>query len=325
MSGSLSCTTWHLPYLQTLDISDNSFSGSIPDSLSNLKNLRRLGLSKNAFTGEIPVSLASLTHLEELYLDSNYLIGPIPSSFSSLLRLQRLEVQENSLSGEFPDLGALKDLNYVDASYNQISGLLPSTLPTSLVELSIRKNNLQGNLPENVGDLEFLQVLDLSHNQLSGPILSVLFDHPSLQQLTLSYNNFTFLQVPGTIGSTSKLIALDLSNNDLQGILPGFFGLMPKLSALSLEHNKFTGMIPTQYALKAAVPAAHTSPFNRLLLGGNYLFGPIPGPLMGLKPGSANVSLADNCLYRCPDEFFFCRGGNQKSLVDCKSFRPRIP
>ncbi|XWS25854.1 hypothetical protein CRYUN_Cryun27aG0102800 [Craigia yunnanensis] len=173
--------------------------------------------------------------------------------------------------------------------------------------------------------MRFLQVLGLSHNILSGSILSVLFNHPSLEQLTLSCNNFSFLQVPGDMGLNSNLIALDLSYNELRGFLPASMASMPKLAALSLEHNKFTGMIPSQYALKAAVPGNSTSSFERLLLGGNYLFGPIPGPLLGLKPGSAEVSLVDNCFYRCPDAFFFCRGGDQKSSLDCKSFGLRIP
>lgn len=72
---------------------------------------------------------------------------------------------------------------------------------------------------------------------------------------------------------------------------------MPNLSALSLEHNKFIGMIPTQFALKVAAPGANTTSFEGLLWGSNYLFGPIPAPLMGMKPGFANVSLVDNCLY----------------------------
>ncbi|KAJ6681097.1 hypothetical protein OIU74_019552 [Salix koriyanagi] len=294
-SGSLSSTTWNLPYLQTLDVADNSFYGSIPDSLSNLTRLRRLSLSMNLLSGEMPVSLVSLAHLEELYLD-----------------------KETVSMDPYHQASTLFD--------NQISGEVPSTLPVSLVELSMRNNKLRGKLPVYVGDLEFLQVLDLSHNNLSGPILSVLFDHPSLQQLTLSHNNFTFLQVPGSVGLTSKLIAFDSSYNDLRGILPGFLCSMPKLSALSLENNKFTGMIPTRYALKVAVPGSKSSSLERLLLGGNYLFGPIPAALVGLKPGSANVSLVDNCLYRCPDTFFFCQGGDQKSLVDCKKrFQPVMP
>ncbi|XVF36015.1 hypothetical protein REPUB_Repub19eG0021700 [Reevesia pubescens] len=324
-SGLLTSTSWNLPYLQTLDISDNSFSGLIPDSFSNLTRLRRLCLSTNALSGEIPVFLGSLSHLEELYLDNNHLHGPIPSSFNNLTSLNRLEIQQNDISGEFPNLVSLKNLYFLDVSDNNISGGVPATLPASLVELSIRNNKLGGNIPVNIDNMRFLQVLDLSHNILSGSILSVLFDHPSLEQITLSNNSFSFLQVPGNMGSNSNLIALDLSYNKIRGFLPAFLASMPKLSALSLEHNKFTGMIPALYALKAAIPGNNTSSFERLLLGGNYLFGPIPGPLLGLKPGSADVSLVDNCLYRCPDAFFFCRGGDQKSLVDCKNFGPSIP
>ncbi|KAF8377885.1 hypothetical protein HHK36_031273 [Tetracentron sinense] len=324
-AGSLSSTTWNLPYLEILDLVDNFFSGSIPDSLSNLTRLRRLGLSRNSFSGEIPTSIGSLSNLEELYLDNNRLQGSIPESLKGLVSLKRLELQGNKLSGEFPDLGSLKSLFFLDTSDNGISGRVPGTLPASLVEISMRNNNLEGNLPENIGVLGFLQVMDLSHNQLSGTVLSVLFDHPSLQQLTLSHNEFLFLEVPGNMGIHSELIALDLSNNELGGLLPAFLAIMPKLSALSLEQNRFTGMIPSQYALKAVFPEVGMSPFVRLLLGGNYLFGPIPGPLMALKPGSAIVSLVDNCLFRCPETFFFCQGGVQKSLMKCKSFGPVIP
>uniref|UniRef100_A0A2N9IXF3 Leucine-rich repeat-containing N-terminal plant-type domain-containing protein n=1 Tax=Fagus sylvatica TaxID=28930 RepID=A0A2N9IXF3_FAGSY len=284
-------------------------------------------LSRNSLTGQIPNSLNSLSQLEELYLDNNQLHGSIPSTLNELVNLKRLEIQRNNLSGEIPNLGSLKKLYFFDASDNQLSGEVPVTLPPSLFELSVRNNNLQGKLTDHIAKMGYLQVLDLCHNSLSGPVISILFEHRSLQQLTLSHNNFTSLEVAGDY-NRSRLIAIDLSYNELRGLLPGFIGLMPKLSALSLEHNKFSGMIPTEYAMKAAASVhdgSGTSSFARLLLGGNYLFGLIPDALMGLKPGSVNVSLVDNCLYMCPDKFFFCQGGDQKSLVDCKSFWPMIP
>ncbi|KAK1587852.1 hypothetical protein Q3G72_017456 [Acer saccharum] len=326
-SGSLSTVSFNLPYLQTLDLSNNYFSGYIPDSFSNLTRLSQLGLSRNSFSGEIPTSIGSLSSLEELYLDNNNLQGPIPASFNGLLSLKKLEIQSNKLTGQFPDLGLLKNLYFLDTSDNQITGQLPSSLPSSLVQISMRNNNLQGNIPETIKLLNFLQVLDLSHNRLSDSVPSFLFNHPSLQQLTLSFNHFTSIQAPSILMSSieSQLIAVDLSDNELQGLLPMFMSLMPGLSALSLENNKFTGMIPTQYAIKLALPGSGVAPFERLLLGGNYLFGPIPGLFMDLKPGSANVRLADNCLYRCPVSFFFCQGADQKSVLECKEFSPDIP
>lgn len=181
-------------------------------------------------------------------------------------------------------------------------------------------------VPDSFTNSTYLQVLDLSHNRLSGSVPALLFDGaPSLQQLVLSFNQFTSVQVPACLGTQSELIAVDLSNNELQGFLPAFMALMPRLSALSLENNKLTGMIPIQYALKTVVTGSGISPFARLLLGGNYLFGSIPDPLMGLKPGSVNVRLVDNCLIRCPVIFFFCQGGDQKSSSECRSFNPAIP
>ncbi|XP_068314937.1 LRR receptor-like serine/threonine-protein kinase ERECTA [Pyrus communis] len=326
-SGSLSSLSWNFPYLQTLDLSNNFFSGSIPDSLSNLTRLSRLGLSANSFSGAIPGSIGSLSNLQELFLDNNRLDGAIPPSLNGLAQLKRLELQGNRLGGEFPELVSLQSLYYLDVSNNAISGGVPINFPPSLLQISMRNNSLEGSIPENIKQLGFLQVLDLSHNHLGGAVPAHLFNHPSLQQLTLSFNQFTSVQSPVSLspGTHSELIALDLSNNDLRGMLPPFMAAMPKLSALTLENNKFTGMIPTQYAFKVAVPGPGVSAFDRLLLGGNYLFGPIPGPLLRLKPGSANVGLGDNCLYRCPRVFFFCQGGDQKSFHECRSFGPMIP
>eukprot|EP00262_Sarcandra_glabra_P008770 TRINITY_DN2249_c0_g1_i1.p1 TRINITY_DN2249_c0_g1~~TRINITY_DN2249_c0_g1_i1.p1 ORF type:complete len:439 (-),score=11.54 TRINITY_DN2249_c0_g1_i1:23-1294(-) len=325
-TGLLTRSSWNLPYLETLDLADNFFSGPIPQSLGNLTRLRRLTLSRNSFSGEIPDSLGnSLSTLEELYLDNNLLQGPIPPSFTGLQSLRRLELQSNKVFGEFPDLGSLQNLYFFDGSDNMISGPFPTTLPASLVEISMRNNALSGEVPDTIGDLQFLQVLDVSNNRLSGSLMSVLFNHPSLQQLTLSHNRFSGLQEPGDSGLTSELIAMDLGYNELTGFLPSFMAMMPKLSALSLENNRYTGMIPFQYAVKAVVPGTGVAPFERLLLSGNYLYGPIPSPMMKMKPGSAMVSLVDNCLIRCPSAFFFCVGGVQKSLSSCKSFSPVIP
>lgn len=326
-SGSLSSVSWNnLPYLETLDLSNNYFSGFIPDSLSNLTRLIRLAMSRNAFSGAIPASIGSLSSLEELYLDNNNLEGTIPASFNGLFSLKRLEIQSNKLTGEFPELGSLKNLYFLDASDNAISGQVPATLPSSLVQISMRNNKLEGTIPESFRFFPSLQVMDLSNNKLSDSVPFFLFNHPSLQQLTLSFNHFASIQSPAVLTTVqSQLIAVDLSNNEIQGFLPLFMALMPTLSAVSLENNKFTGMIPTLYAIKVVMPGSGMAPFQRLLLGGNYLSGPIPGLFMELQPGSANIRLADNCLYRCSFSFFFCQGADQKSLLECKRFSPGIP
>lgn len=329
-SASLTSISWNLiPHLRSLDLTGNNFSGPIPTSLANLTRLTRLTLSSNSLSGPIPPSLGLLSTLKELSLDNNALLtGPIPDTFSGLIHLERLEIQGNKLNGEFPDLSPLSNLYFLDCSQNSISGQLQTTnFPGSLVEISMRNNNLTGSLPEGTWmNLPLLQVLDLSYNQLVGSVPPTLFTHPSLQQLALSNNNLTSIDLPTALATHSVLIAIDLSNNRLSGLLPGFLALMPKLSALTLENNSFMGLIPTQYAFKAVSPLPGVAPFQRLLLGGNYLFGPIPDPLMKLQPGSTRINLTDNCLLVCPSTLFFCQGGDQKSLVECRSsIGPVIP
>ncbi|XP_058777808.1 receptor-like protein 53 [Vicia villosa] len=322
-SGSLSSIAWgNLPYLETLDLSNNYFTGSIPDSLSNLTRLSRLSLSSNSFTGEIPSSIGtSLVNLQELYLDNNNLQGTIPSSFNNLKSLTRLELQRNKLTGKITDLSSLVNLYHMDLSDNGFSDN-PFSFPVSLVQISIRNNNISGGLAsEAFKNLMYLQVLDFTSNKINGYVPSIFFQLPSLQQLTLSFNEFSSIEAPsfGTVTQSlqSELIAVDLSNNQLQGFLPSFLAFLPRLSSLSLENNRFTGLIPVQFALKTVFPGTGVAPFGRLLLGGNYLLGGIPRPLLVLKQDSANVSLVDNCLFRCPHVFFFCQGGQQKSSSEC--------
>ncbi|XP_047953958.1 leucine-rich repeat receptor-like serine/threonine-protein kinase SKM1 [Salvia hispanica] len=312
-----------LPFLQTLDLSSNNFSGPIPSSLSLLPLLRRLSLSRNSLSGPIPPSLSSLSLLQQLYLDNNLLTDSIPPL--NLPNLNRLELQSNQLTASLPDLTLLPNLNFLDASDNSLSGALPSSLPPSLIELVARNNQFDGEIPSI--EAPSLQVLDLSHNKLTGSVPASFFTHPNLEQLTLSFNQLESVETPADSGLTSPLISVDLSNNRVRGFLPGFMGLMPRLSALSLENNELTGPIPIEYAMKVLGSGlgSGSAQFERLLLGGNYLFGAIPGGFLDLKAGSLTVRLGDNCLYRCPLRYFFCEGGVQKSFEQCRALGPFVP
>ncbi|KAK8940404.1 hypothetical protein KSP39_PZI009696 [Platanthera zijinensis] len=328
-SGVLLPSIWSLPFLQSLDLADNRLHGSIPPlppAVTSLPPfLRRISLSRNCLSGPIPVFPISPA-LEELYLDGNYLSGPMPAPpFPSL---RRLEIQSNNLSGQLPDLRLLSNLNFLDASNNSLSGPFPTAaLPPSLFELSMRSNLLAGGLPGTaLAALPSLQVLDLSHNALSGPVPAAAFEHTALEQLVLAGNGFEWMERPADGGAASQMVALDLSHNRLGGVLPDFIGSMPRLTAVILEDNRFTGLIPAQYAMRAAGRGGSVFlPFERLLLGANYLYGPIPGLMQEMKEGTAVVSLADNCLFRCPEELFFCAGGEQKPTGICRDLNPMIP
>lgn len=89
----------------TIDLSDNEFSGTIPQSIGKLNSLKYLNLSHNSLTGNIPASLGNISELESLDLSSNQLVGEIPGQLTRLTFLSTLNVSFNNLVGEIPRSG----------------------------------------------------------------------------------------------------------------------------------------------------------------------------------------------------------------------------
>ncbi|EFJ15851.1 hypothetical protein SELMODRAFT_117682 [Selaginella moellendorffii] len=314
-NGTLSPSLGSLTALQVLDFSGNSFHGTIPASLGQLTSLIKLDLSRNSFTGAIPDTISQLSNLSYLSVANNHLEGPIPSSIANLSTIERLFLHNNQLAGKIPSLDGLQRLSYFDASNNRLSEL-PLKLPVSLLQLSLRSNQLGGSFPQNLVQLQGLEVLDLSYNQFVGHLDSSLFELPSLQQLTVSHNQISSLGVPRLSNVESELVAVDISYNQLEGALPVFLANISRLSALSLRYNNFSGTIPYEFASKASSASNEVQPLMRLFLDGNYLIGEVPQPFLEV-PGRFSASFIYNCLAKCPESFAFCQGGGQRPKSEC--------
>ncbi|KAL7596955.1 hypothetical protein Lser_V15G29317 [Lactuca serriola] len=88
--GEISHSLVNLTYLIYLDLSRNSFHGTIPAIIGSLTQLRSLYLGYNNLNGTIPRSIGSLTELRQLDLSYNSLYGTIPPEFGNLTNLQLL-------------------------------------------------------------------------------------------------------------------------------------------------------------------------------------------------------------------------------------------
>ncbi|CAL2252044.1 unnamed protein product [Prunus armeniaca] len=95
--------------LQTFDLYDNQFLGSIPTAIFNLSALRTIDLGNNELSGIIPREIGNLTMPKEIHLYSNNfkgdnkLSGTIPSFISNgSNKLTRLDINANLFFGFIP-------------------------------------------------------------------------------------------------------------------------------------------------------------------------------------------------------------------------------
>ncbi|GAY69411.1 hypothetical protein CUMW_271760 [Citrus unshiu] len=116
------------PNLKSLDLWNNSLSGSIPPQIGSLSKLKCLYLHGNNLTGTIPKEIGSLRNLEMPFLSSNNLNGIIPKEIGSLRNLRGLFLYSNKLSGVLPqEIGNLKSLTelYLSLDFNRFNGTIP--------------------------------------------------------------------------------------------------------------------------------------------------------------------------------------------------------
>ena len=265
-----------------IKLSDNHLNGTLPLELQFLKDVFELELSKNNLRGDLPERLPE--SLRVLHLGENRFTNQVPEAWGEHANLKVLDLHENNLQGSLPPFNSLRILN---AEHNFLTGNLPTTpslegmvlnnnrfsgtissdLPSQLKELSVRENHLQGFVPESVGQLSLLQVLNLGENYLTGG-LEFCSQLVSLNQLYIAKNRFT-----GGLPSFSApfLTILVASHNELAGSLPDAIGELSKLATLELDHNRFDGSIPSTIA--------KLSELKVLNLSENDLVGSLPAPL----------------------------------------------
>ncbi|CAM0945264.1 unnamed protein product [Alopecurus aequalis] len=207
-----------------------------------------------------------------------------------------------------------------------------TTPPFRVSSLNLTSQNLQGQISPSLGNLTFLEYLDLSVNNFGGSIpllnnlqhlrlLFLLDNHlqgifpdaltncSTLEFLDLSVNQLTGV-IPPRIGNLTKLVAMSLQRNNFTGSIPPALGTIATLYQLSLAENQLSGQIPHQLwqmpkivqldlnvnSLSGGIPQSlpNMSSLQELSLSGNMLGGSLPSNIGDALPSLQSLFLGDN-------------------------------
>ncbi|KAE8099116.1 hypothetical protein FH972_017121 [Carpinus fangiana] len=270
LTGQITFTRWEeLLNLEVLDLSNNSLEGNIPISLFSLPSLSLLALSNNRFSGQLTeFSIVSSDRLRCVDLNNNNLEGPIPMSIFELRGLDTLLLSWNNFSGslQLNVIPTMRELIFLDLSHNSLDSSKLKTFPhflrneSALSNLDLSDNQLDGEIPNWIWELPYLNFLNLSYNYLetldfhllnmsfassidlrSNQLQGQLSVFPkAAQYLDFSMNNFSSV-IPVSIGFPSFLL---LSRNKLYGRPNASW---PMLQIVDIASNNFTGMLPIKH------------------------------------------------------------------------------
>ncbi|XP_047982067.1 receptor like protein 22-like [Salvia hispanica] len=219
LNSSFHSKLFQIPSLQNVDLSENSLSGSIGPFLGT-GSFESLVLTRNNFSGSIPSSIGNLENLSMLDLSFCQFSGTIPSTFANLTKLVHVDLQYNLFTGSIPTalFEGLSNLSYLRLNSNSFSGHIPHSLFAlpSMKRLHLKSNKFTGLVEEfPIVNVSSMVLLDLRDNRLEGPIPSSLFQLQSLELLLLSGNMFNGTVQLDKIRDLANLTSLDLSGNNL--------------------------------------------------------------------------------------------------------------
>lgn len=248
---------YKLHLLEVLDI--NMQNGMSKDyevtGISGLKNLRVVHLynPNQQLTNEVLANpnieeltiqyskgldfdFSQMLNLKKLKLDMNEL-AVFPPSIFKLKQLQELNVSSNRLSSIGSEIGEMKNLKVLILGNNNLTNLSAELNNcTELTKLSLDHNSNLKNLFENIGNLNKLENLNISHCGLS-ELPKSLEECVMLKTLDAQHNELTKIEF--SFGDMLQMDKLYLQYNQIASIDSSLFS-RATLTRLDLSRNKLT-------------------------------------------------------------------------------------
>jgi Leucine-rich repeat (LRR) protein/serine/threonine protein kinase len=201
----------------------------------------------------------------------------------------------------------------LDVSHLGLTGTLsPAVGELERLEvLNLTDNAVSGRIPASLGRLRRLSYLSLCDNEFEGGIPDALRNCTALAVAFLDRNNLTG-NVPEWLGSLSNLTVLGLSRNALSGRIPPSLGNVTSLQMLRLDQNFLKGGIPDaisrlpdlqsfkvyQNRLTGVIPPGffNMSSLQEFSLAKNFFHGELPADAGARWPNLKSLFLGGNNL-----------------------------
>jgi hypothetical protein len=176
----------------------------------------------------------------------------------------------------------------VNLRQQNVQGQIPDDLGllTDMTTLILQSNRLTGTIPSSLGFMTALTDLGLGENELNGTIPLSIGDLTALQRLQLWKNKLSGT-IPASFQGLTALKDLGLSENVLTGTIPLTLGALTAITSLQLFKNQLNGKIPLSLGALTAM--------RDFDLSGNQLSGTIPSTLFALT-ALKTLLLSDNGL-----------------------------
>lgn len=222
----------------------NHLEGTLPDELFELAYLERLVLDSprhhntyddssmedwNLISGdlnELGPKIARLTNLKELNFRGlvNITCGDIPDEIW-MSQIEKIDLSQVPIKGCItPAIGNATNLRYLDICRNNRKTDLHGTIPAEITKLKHLEDiqlwgnsHLTGPVPENIGDMTSLNVINVNMCALSGTIPESLFKLKNLVRFDAACN---FLEGEFDLNRLNEFPELDMFaiDGNMQGV-----------------------------------------------------------------------------------------------------------
>jgi Leucine-rich repeat (LRR) protein len=237
--------------LKMIDFRQNQLQGRLPRSLANCTMLEALNLGHNQVNDTFPFWLGILPELRVLILRSNGIYGAMgnPNSSFDFPNIRIIDLSNNEITGKLPSqyfqtwkamrIVDVKGLMYMQAneSFTTAGTTWGGSFPYTMTF------TYKGAEREYKKILDFFIAIDLSCNKFEGEIPEVVGHLKGLQLLNLS-NNFLTGPIPSSLVNLSGLEVLDFAQNKLSGVIPMQLVQLTFLEFFNVSHNHLKGPIP---------------------------------------------------------------------------------